>query len=275
MTEVFTHQVRALLARLNDQPRIECVSRVAMPKSESFFSEFAKAGYPVIFEGALEGSLSRRDIISILNEKYGEFSMQVRLGSYRDPGVYSKSREYQTLSLREYLHILGHPLTDGTPYAANHPLPIEVCTDIGVNPPSFYSLNEYEQPALWLGPQGAITPLHKDSTDNFSCQLWGEKKWTLFPVRDLPYLYMTIPRPNDFPDFATSAVDVKKPNLSQFPDFKLAHPVTVTVRAGEILYLPTGWGHHVESLSESLMVNFWVSKTKRLPAILEANESSA
>ena len=42
------------------------------------------------------------------------------------------------------------------------------------------------------------------------------------------------------------AVDPLNPDLERYPEFQHAHPVTVTVKEGEMLYLPSLWFHHVQ-----------------------------
>ena len=41
-------------------------------------------------------------------------------------------------------------------------------------------------------------------------------------------------------------VDPIDPDLDKYPDYSKTHPVTVTVHAGETLYLPSLWYHHVQ-----------------------------
>ena len=114
----------------------------------------------------------------------------------------------------------------------------------------------------------AITPLHKDGSDNFSLHIFGSKRWMLLPVRDFPLLYMTEQNPHSFPGFACSCV-CRTPNFELFPH-RFARPLSVEVKAGEILYLPAGWSHYVETLGPTLMVNYWVDNRHRLPAYLES-----
>ena len=53
------------------------------------------------------------------------------------------------------------------------------------------------------------------------------------------------------------AIDPLNPDLEKFPDFAHAKPVTVTVNAGEMLYLPSLWFHHVQQTHGCIAVNFW------------------
>ena len=53
------------------------------------------------------------------------------------------------------------------------------------------------------------------------------------------------------------AVDPLNPDLKTFPDFAHARSITVTVKAGEVLYLPSLWFHHVRQTHGCIAVNFW------------------
>ncbi|CAG5133464.1 unnamed protein product [Candidula unifasciata] len=53
------------------------------------------------------------------------------------------------------------------------------------------------------------------------------------------------------------AVDPLKPDLDKYPQYASARPLTVTVRAGETLYLPSLWFHHVQQSQACIAVNYW------------------
>nr|CAD7430766.1 unnamed protein product [Timema monikensis] len=52
-------------------------------------------------------------------------------------------------------------------------------------------------------------------------------------------------------------IDPLKPDLDSYPLFKKAHPVTVRVEAGDALYLPSLWYHHVRQSHACIAVNYW------------------
>lgn len=53
------------------------------------------------------------------------------------------------------------------------------------------------------------------------------------------------------------SIDPLDPDLLLYPDYAKAHPITVTVNAGETLYLPSLWFHHVQQSHKCIAVNFW------------------
>ena len=53
------------------------------------------------------------------------------------------------------------------------------------------------------------------------------------------------------------AVDPIHPDLKTYPDFSHAKTMTVKVKAGEMLYLPSLWFHHVQQSHGCIAVNYW------------------
>lgn len=42
-----------------------------------------------------------------------------------------------------------------------------------------------------------------------------------------------------------------------------AHPINITVNAGETLYLPPGWWHHVRQADDTIALNWWYDMEMR------------
>src|SRR6202789_4302505 len=115
----------------------------------------------------------------------------------------------------------------------------------------------FELPTVWLGTSGAITPLHKDSTDNFAFHFSGKKSWTIFSPLDAVYLNLN--KVNDRPgsEFAVSDLDLRKEDAIKRLRDKGVTPITLDVGGGDCLYLPAGWTHFVSTQERTLMVNVW------------------
>lgn len=114
--------------------------------------------------------------------------------------------------------------------------------------------------------------MHKDNYENLYCVIRGEKTFTLIPPTDRPFVpYQTYPlarwhQKDDNGSFDVIdeegtvpwvAVDPIHPDLNAHPEFSNAKPVTVTVKAGEMLYLPSLWFHHVQQSHGCIAVNYW------------------
>ena len=114
------------------------------------------------------------------------------------------------------------------------------------------------QPRLWIGNQ-VTTPAHFDGTHNIAVVACGRRRFTLFPPDQARNLYIGPP------DFAPTAAAMSMAPLdasgdSRWPRLReaLAHAQTAELRAGDAIYIPPVWWHHVASLERlNALVNFW------------------
>lgn len=109
---------------------------------------------------------------------------------------------------------------------------------------------------LWISRGGLTVGLHFDHADNLNFQLRGEKIFMLYPPGILPYYPM--PMFSETAHISRVFRDGPAPDLRKFPRFDASKAVPITLRAGDVLYLPAYWWHQVESLGdENVNVNFW------------------
>uniref|UniRef100_A0A8C3LH34 Bifunctional peptidase and (3S)-lysyl hydroxylase JMJD7 n=1 Tax=Chrysolophus pictus TaxID=9089 RepID=A0A8C3LH34_CHRPC len=115
---------------------------------------------------------------------------------------------------------------------------------------------------FWLGESAAVTSLHKDHYENLYCVISGEKRFLLHPPSDRPFIPYELYQAATYKvseDGSFEIVDEKtadkvpwipldplNPNLEQYPEYAQAKPLQCTVKAGEMLYLPSLWFHHVQ-----------------------------
>ena len=112
--------------------------------------------------------------------------------------------------------------------------------------------------SLWVGNQSRIAA-HYDATDNIACVAAGKRRFTLFPPNQLDNLYIG---PLDFTPAGqpASLVDFKQPDLVKYPKFSHAmqHAQVAELEAGDAIFIPSMWWHHVEGLSRfNVLVNYW------------------
>ena len=126
-------------------------------------------------------------------------------------------------------------------------------------------LNEL-QPLIsaWLGNQTRIAA-HFDAVDNIACVAGGKRRFTLFAPEQLENLYVG---PSDFTPAgqAISLVDFHNPDHEKYPRFKIAeqNAYIAELEAGDALYIPAMWWHHVEALADiNLLINYWWRSTPR------------
>jgi hypothetical protein len=112
--------------------------------------------------------------------------------------------------------------------------------------------------SIWVGNQSRIAA-HYDVTDNVACVAVGKRRFTLFPPEQLDNLYIG---PLDFTPAGqpASLVDFHRPDYGRYPKFKTAleHAQVAELEAGDAIFIPSMWWHHVEALSDfNILVNYW------------------
>ncbi|XP_054095273.1 bifunctional peptidase and (3S)-lysyl hydroxylase JMJD7 isoform X2 [Callithrix jacchus] len=126
---------------------------------------------------------------------------------------------------------------------------------------------------FWLGEAAAVTSLHKDHYENLYCVVSGEKHFLLHPPSDRPFIPYELYTPATYQlteEGAFKVVDEEAmekvpwipldplaPDLARYPSYSQAQALRCTVQAGEILYLPALWFHHVQQSHGCIAVNFW------------------
>ncbi len=117
------------------------------------------------------------------------------------------------------------------------------------------------QPLIWLGNDITVAP-HFDEANNLAVVANGRRRFTLFEPQQIENLYVG---PLDFTPAGQpiSLVDVRNPDLERFPNYPKAYEraLSVELQAGDAIYIPTPWWHHVEALDDfNVLVNYWWSE---------------
>ncbi|KAF8781006.1 hypothetical protein HU200_000975 [Digitaria exilis] len=145
---------------------------------------------------------------------------------------------------------------------------------------------------LWIGNAHSVTSFHKDHYDNIYVVVSGEKHFLLLPptehhrlyVRDYPAAhYVVTGKDAEVEHQLSLRLEMEEPHrmvpwssvdpypaspeemaeqASSFPlYFDGPAPIRCTVRAGEMLYLPSMWFHHVSQSPGpnglTIAVNYW------------------
>lgn len=112
--------------------------------------------------------------------------------------------------------------------------------------------------SIWIGTRTRIAA-HNDFPDNLACCAAGRRRFTLFPPDQFRNLYLG-PIDNTPAGRAISMVDFDAPDFAAHPRFADAMAVaqTVELEAGDAIFIPSMWWHHVEGLADfNILVNYW------------------
>lgn len=130
--------------------------------------------------------------------------------------------------------------------------------------PGYFRPDDYRWPFFFMGAKGAVSPIHRDLAHNLAVHVFGEKRWRLFSPDQAELLYPTT-GVDDGPSAQTCQVDVEAPDLERYPLFSQAKPIDLIVKAGEILFVPSGWFHHVNTLELCLNIAYSLKWDKGCP----------
>ena len=104
----------------------------------------------------------------------------------------------------------------------------------------------------WLGPAGTLTGYHIDWIDNILAQISGRKRVWLVPPSASRAMYPS--RKYDYRS-TLSEVEPSTWDAARHPLFADVRPTEITLEPGQMLFIPHGWWHRVESLSPSISIN--------------------
>ncbi|KAF0898004.1 hypothetical protein E2562_001688 [Oryza meyeriana var. granulata] len=105
----------------------------------------------------------------------------------------------------------------------------------------------------WFGPDGTVTPLHRDLHHNLFAQVLGRKYFRLYSATISNDLY---PQSETMLS-NTSQVDLDNIDVNEFSRTGDVEFMDGILEEGDLLYIPPKWWHYVRSLSTSFSVSFW------------------
>jgi hypothetical protein len=123
--------------------------------------------------------------------------------------------------------------------------------DIVVPPSAAYSSSGESPPALWVGQDGNLTPLHYDLFHGFLAQIRGKKRAILFPPEESSLLEPTSPFGGRMCQTALPP-NCLEADPVRHPTFRRARGYQVTIEPGELLHIPLHWWHQVELVGPNL-----------------------
>ena len=230
------------------------IERIERPTAARFAADFASRARPVILTGVLDDWPARTTwSLAYIASKVGDSKVTVCVppggtpeGYYRiEPSIV---HHYEQIAFSEFVR-----RTSGGTVPALSSVGVQlpdVAADIGSIDYPGYSPPEW----LRISPKRTTTLLHYDSRQNLHALVTGRKRFVIFDRKDFSHLY-PYPMFSSYPHM--SRVYLPAPDLQQFPRFARATAYEITLVAGEMLFLPPGWWHEVDTLAPSISVSFW------------------
>ena len=129
---------------------------------------------------------------------------------------------------------------------------------------------------FWMGDRRAVTSTHKDPYENMYAVIRGYKDIILYPPSDISYMpYQTCTQAKFEPNKSSPTeyfekidqkvnlnvqysivklneapipwivIDPLSPDIAKYPKFQKTSPLNLRLNAGDLLYLPSLWFHHL------------------------------
>ncbi|WP_333571560.1 cupin-like domain-containing protein [Sphingomonas sp.] len=112
--------------------------------------------------------------------------------------------------------------------------------------------------SIWIGNRTTAT-CHYDMSHNLAVCAVGRRRFTLFPPDQVANLYPGPLEPTPGGQ-VVSMVDFSAPDFNRHPGFRdaMATAQVAEMEAGDLLFYPAMWWHHVEALAPfNVLVNYW------------------
>ncbi|HHH29893.1 MAG TPA: cupin-like domain-containing protein [Polyangiaceae bacterium] len=248
-------RISQIVRLLREQRRLSGVEvpRVSGLDADAFFSRYYATNTPVILtDYVTEWPAFERWTPAHFGERYGELLVSVAEGRDSDPNYdQNTDRLTVTMPMKELVARVqaAGESNDFYMVARNRNLQEPHLAVLFDALKLDRGLLDREQIVgacqLWFGPKGTVTPLHHDTSNILFCQVYGEKR-----------IRLASPLETDLLEGARAMYSAVDPEATG-PDGGAASEVPfsdVTLAAGEALFIPVGWWHHVRALSVSISV---------------------
>ncbi|KAH8077755.1 Clavaminate synthase-like protein [Cristinia sonorae] len=268
----------------DSSPALSCSRISHVPEYDEFFEKYLKPNVPVIIGPALVQSWSAvtnwtitdghtASIINwnYLSNQYGHYEVTVadcsnvdssgnqerHTGLFRDVVSLWLKGDGQSLYVKDW-HLAK--LVEGSDsHDAFYTTP-DIFRDDWMN--GWYSAHTDDDfRFVYVGGQGTFTPLHRDvyTSYSWSTNICGRKRWWLFPPDQTLHLFMD--------GRSMVPYDARTVDQEKFPNFHKTTPIVVEQNDGETIFVPSGWYHQVENLTQCISINHNWCNSVNLPSL--------
>lgn len=244
-------------------PRRDEVDRVSRLSPREFARRYLRPGRPVLVTGMMdEWPAMRRWSFESLARLNAETLVCLEEGN-----VIQGETALRHVKLGEYLRALaegGAGGTDGDPVSYLSLFDVFTVLPELAGDVDFSLLRQHtvhNRVFAWLGPAGTVSGFHQDWMDNVLAQVRGRKRVLLAAPDQSPFLYPS--RKYEY-RCTLGSVDPDAWDPARHPLFARARLHEVVLHPGEMLFIPRGWWHRVQSLDPSISVNNFGHRPRHL-----------
>jgi hypothetical protein len=243
--------------RQNGAGRCLPLPRIRNLDRETYLREFVGKSHPVVFEGgALDWECCRKWNFEWIKEEYGKDEAMLTERAAQDHQLQHLETQIEYLTLADVIDGIDrgsmkyarfHPLLQRHP-ELRQDLDQKWLADHVTNPRTSWM----HMDVLFLGGKGTETSTHNDFMENLFIQVHGQKKWRLYPFEHTPIFD---PPANRSP-YKFTSYDPAKPEDERYPMTRHMDYYETVLEAGDILYCPPYYWHHVSNPVKSIGVGW-------------------
>ncbi|MCB0769820.1 MAG: cupin-like domain-containing protein [Flavobacteriales bacterium] len=235
---------------------------------EQFYEEHWKAGVPLVFKNATK-----------LWGAYNTFSPDWFRANYGDRLTEVEGKSYTMNEIMDLVE--GKDTSRPVPYPCKYHIPSQLPElvsmvkplNLGFAKPNWLESSWFKRgywgSALEIfigGPGGKFPYVPKDyyHLSAWINQLYGHKQFTVWPMGQEEYLY-----PEEGNEWKSAIPDIENVDLSIYPLYANATPITFVVGPGETLFIPFGMWHTAKSLEPTISVAFDLLNERNFPKFVK------
>lgn len=256
------------MLNLDDLPSIPIYENVTY---DSFREEIYPLGRPAILKGYVSdwpivkaASKSTQHVSDYLKARDTHKPVPIMHGPEDIKGQFFYSDDLQGLNFTKVLNSLSKTLDEieGNPSGAVYIQSVPTSDILSgydtENPLDIVDSSVGSR--IWIGNKLTVQT-HFDLSENIACVVAGRRRFTLFPPNQIKNLYIG-PFEKTLAGPPISMVKLNDIDHEKYPNFSeaLEHGMSAELAAGDAIYIPYFWWHHVQSLEEfNILVNYWWS----------------
>ncbi|GAB4183287.1 MAG: hypothetical protein Tsb002_05340 [Wenzhouxiangellaceae bacterium] len=206
---------------------------------ETFQSQYLRNRQPLVLKRqASDWPALSRWTADFWSREHGDKQVPVYDASFVRPGAKYMSHVEQ-MALRDYVHEIQHSQRDLRMFLYNIMAKApELYADVRL--PDLADGFSKRFVFMFFGCAGSVTPIHIDidMSHVFHVQVYGRKRCLLFSPEQNTNLYR-------HPFTVRSYVDPANPDYQRYPRLQQAEGYEVVLEAGDMLFIPSGWWHHM------------------------------
>lgn len=215
------------------------IDKVSLIDRKDFSDSYFKPLRPlVILDMARSWPALKKWTPDFFKEQHGSKQVKVYNEGFVVAGK-SYMSMLKTISLKEYIREVTTKSQDLRMFLYNIKSEIPELVDDIVFPTLVDGLSK-KFVFMFFGCKGSVTQMHFDidMSHVFHTAIYGKKTIYLFPYEQRKKLH-------NYPFTCRSYVDVECPDFERFPGLKDVEGFKAVLEAGETLYIPSGYWHHI------------------------------